>query len=41
MYLTAPGVSFAGGDKLILGKPVERGKLVDGVYEGNYEHARD
>ena len=37
MCLTAPGVSFAGGDKLILGRPVEREKLVDGVYEGSYK----
>ena len=37
MCLTAPGGSFAGGDKLILGRPVEREKLVDGVYEGSYK----
>ena len=37
MCLAAPGVSFAGGDKLILGRPVEREKLVDGVYEGSYK----
>jgi uncharacterized protein with FMN-binding domain len=37
MCLTAPGVSFTGGDKLILGRPVEREKLVDGVYEGSYK----
>ena len=37
MCLTASGVSFAGSDKLILGRPVEREKLVDGVYEGSYK----
>jgi hypothetical protein len=35
MCFTTPGVSFAGGDKLILGRPAEWGKLVDSVYEGS------
>jgi len=37
MCITASGVSCTGGDKLILGRPVEREKLVDGVYEGSYK----